>query len=237
MNRRSCFALGCSIACALLLAAPAAAVDGVIEINQARALAGGVSPGDAAGFPVTVSQPGSYRLTGDLTAPVGLNGILVQAPDVTIDLNGFRVVGPGTGAIASGIYVSTGSDNFELRNGTIQSFTGYGIFVTGGVPLLRILSVRALDNGSTGLLIQGDGALVRGCTSARNAGDGIRGFAGSLLLENVAYANDGVGLLLNDVAWGSNMLYGNNGGNANPQVNTSGSVQVSANQCGTSACP
>src|SRR5438046_162421 len=40
------------------------ASDGVVEINQARALAGGVTRGDAPGFPVTISQPGSYRLTG-----------------------------------------------------------------------------------------------------------------------------------------------------------------------------
>jgi hypothetical protein len=65
---------------ALLLAAtlvplPGAAVDGVIEINQSRALAGGVTPGDAPGFPVTISARGSYRLTGnlDLTAPGAAN--------------------------------------------------------------------------------------------------------------------------------------------------------------------
>src|SRR5271156_5439677 len=48
------------------LAAPAWAVDGVIEINQASAKAGGVTPGDTPLFPVTLSQPGSYRLTGNL---------------------------------------------------------------------------------------------------------------------------------------------------------------------------
>ena len=44
---------------------PAFAADGVIEINQARAKAGGVTPGDTPLFPVTISQPGSYRLTGN----------------------------------------------------------------------------------------------------------------------------------------------------------------------------
>lgn len=229
------FAIG--VACTLGPAAPAAAVDGVIEINQSRAMAGGVSPADTPGFPVTVSQPGSYRLTGNLTAPVGWNGIVVQARDVTIDLNGFGILGPATGIVANGVRVETGSDNFELRNGTIQSFAGYGVFVSGGVPLLRIIDVRALDNANTGLLIQGDGALVQGCTAARNGGAGIRGFPGSLVLGNVAYDNDGVGLLLNDVAWGSNILYANNGGNANSQVNASLSVQVATNQCGTSSCP
>ena len=53
------------VALLLGLAGPLYAVEGVIDINQARALAGGVTPGDTPGFPVTVSQSGSYRLTGE----------------------------------------------------------------------------------------------------------------------------------------------------------------------------
>lgn len=58
-----------ALAAAILLApaGQALAAEGVIQINQARALAGGVTPGDEPGFPVTISQPGSYRLTGNLT--------------------------------------------------------------------------------------------------------------------------------------------------------------------------
>jgi hypothetical protein len=36
-----------------------AAVDGVIEINQARVLAGGITPADTPGFPVTIGTSGS----------------------------------------------------------------------------------------------------------------------------------------------------------------------------------
>jgi hypothetical protein len=43
--------------------------DGVVYIDQNHALGGGVTPGDAAGFPVTISQSGSYRLSGNLTVP------------------------------------------------------------------------------------------------------------------------------------------------------------------------
>ncbi len=50
----------------LALAGPALAVDGVIEINQASALAGGVTPGDSPGFPIHLNNSGAYRLTGDL---------------------------------------------------------------------------------------------------------------------------------------------------------------------------
>ena len=56
---------------ALTCIAPAGAVDGVIEINQAKALAGGVTPSDTPGFPVSIDTAGSYRLTGNLRATTG----------------------------------------------------------------------------------------------------------------------------------------------------------------------
>ena len=53
----------------LLAAGPAAAVDGLILIDQNKALAGNVTPGDTAGFPVSITRSGSYRLTSDLIVP------------------------------------------------------------------------------------------------------------------------------------------------------------------------
>src|SRR5712692_4005736 len=71
------------------------AVDGVVLIDQNRALAGGVTPGDAPGFPVTISVPGSYRLSGNLTVPdANTTAIQVTADNVTLDLNGFSIIGP-----------------------------------------------------------------------------------------------------------------------------------------------
>src|SRR6266567_2659981 len=71
------------------------AVDGVVLINQSSALAGNVTPGDAPGFPVTISVAGSYRLSGNLTVPdANTTAIEITADDVTIDLNGFSIIGP-----------------------------------------------------------------------------------------------------------------------------------------------
>ena len=69
-------------------------VDGVVLINQAKALAGNVTPGDAPGFPVTLSRRGSYRLSGNLRVARDTNGLEVAAEDITIDLNGFTIRGP-----------------------------------------------------------------------------------------------------------------------------------------------
>ena len=101
------------------------AVDGVILIDQARALAGNVTPGDAPGFPVTISQPGSYRLSSNLTVPSGQNGIQVAAQLVSIDLNGFSITTqPQTslvgGIVTDGVVAPLG---ISIRNGSIMGFT------------------------------------------------------------------------------------------------------------------
>ena len=64
-------------------------------IDQNKALAGNVTPGDMPGFPITLSVPGSYKLTGNLVVPGGLNGIEITSDNVTLDLNGFRIAGSG----------------------------------------------------------------------------------------------------------------------------------------------
>ena len=75
------------------VAVPALAVDGVIEINQAKALAGSVTAGDNPGLPVFINESGSYRLTSDLVPPPGIGAINIMSPNVTLDLNGFSILG------------------------------------------------------------------------------------------------------------------------------------------------
>ena len=66
-----------------------------VIINQGKALMGNVTPGDAAGFPVTLSQPGSYVLTSNLTVSnANTHAIDITVDDVTVDLNGFVIQGP-----------------------------------------------------------------------------------------------------------------------------------------------
>src|SRR5512139_1391685 len=92
--RRHFVALGFA---GLLAAGQAAAVDGLILIDQNKALAGNVTPGDAPGFPVSITRSGSYRLSSDLTVPdadTTAIDVTTTASDVTIDLNGFSIVGP-----------------------------------------------------------------------------------------------------------------------------------------------
>src|ERR1035438_128341 len=136
---------------AFLLPAAVFGVDGVILIDQNKALAGNVTPGDTPGFPVTISQPGSYRLDSNLTVPdVNTTAIVIAADNVTIDLNGFAILGNNVCAFVSingsisfscipggGVGHSTGNgimtainqahSNITIRNGTIQGMGAYGV--------------------------------------------------------------------------------------------------------------
>lgn len=79
-----------------------------------RALAGGVSGGviilDQPGFPVSILNPGSYRLTSNLEVPSeNTTAIEVLVSDVTIDLNGFAGMRPLVGPTAHRMASGTGS--------------------------------------------------------------------------------------------------------------------------------
>ena len=120
----------------IVLASPALGVDGVLEINQAQALAGGVTASDTAGFPVTLDAPGSYVLTSGLNTSSGSQtGIEITADDVTLDLNGFEIRGAiscsTTGAaseITCGVGLGEGISalapvaNVTVRNGSVRGF-------------------------------------------------------------------------------------------------------------------
>lgn len=103
-------------------------------------------PGDAPGFPVTISQPGSYRLSGNLTVPdLNITAIHITADHVTLDLNGFSIIGPGVctsrpttcPAPGRGIGVQAGGDQalgprgVRILNGSVRGMGLLGISMTG----------------------------------------------------------------------------------------------------------
>lgn len=189
----------------------ALAVDGQIAINQARAIAGGVTPGDAPGFPITLSQPGSYVLTGNILVPdAQTTAFAISADHVTLDLNGFAIVGPvncsggfqpcaGTGGGAAfGIGIATTGTYFNVvvRNGTIQGL-GLGVYLVGDSHVVEHVQVRS--NNSNGIMIEASADLgassVRHCTAQRNGGSGIDVGVG-LVTHNTSTGNGGAGIAL-----------------------------------------
>jgi hypothetical protein len=188
--------------CLVALAAPALAVDGVVLINQDRALAGNVTPGDPPGFPVRITRSGSYRLSSNLTVPdPDTTAISVTVNDVTIDLNGFRIKGPtscsGTPLTCSSPGVGRGINaenrrNVAVTNGAIVGM-GETAIVTG--PEARIDRVAARSNGGQGVFA-GPDSVVTNSTAARNGGSGIIASNGSTVTASTASENAQYGVFV-----------------------------------------
>ena len=194
---------------AIVTAREARAVDGVIEINHARALAGGVTSGDVAGYPVTLSQAGSYRLTGTLS-PSNASAIAITASQVTLDLNGFRI-----SAVSSSLdgIDAAGQTDIRVSNGTIELFGGDGI-QTGDRARIENVTVRA--NTGAGINV-GAVSRVTGCTAYGNGssgtGDGIFAGAASTVSDSTAVGNQGAGIhVLGSSTVSGNTVNGNVGG-------------------------
>jgi hypothetical protein len=234
----------------LVLACPAAAVDGEILINQKAAIAGGITPGDAAGFPVSITRRGRYKLTSDLIVPANTNGIEVVEHDVTIDLNGHSILG---GNVANRGINAAGVGGFTVMNGTIRGFKDFGIFNNGAFVVID--SARVIGNGAVGIFV-GDDARVRKSTVSDNTfggiqcgqrcliqqnlvtltspGSGVILQQGGVALGNTVALNDGFGIVAiqGPVGFGDNSLSNNN--HDGPQI--SGNVlPLNPNSC-TPAC-
>lgn len=164
-----------SLLAALLGAATANAGDGTIEINQARALAGGVTPSDTPGFPVTLARSGVYVLTGSLVVPgANVTAVEITADDVTLDLNGFSLAGPAT-CTGSGPTITcspqgSGSGVFAferegvaVRNGSVTGFASDGLLLFR-VEACQLENLTVARNGGRGLQVSGtcqiSGAIV-----------------------------------------------------------------------------
>ena len=94
------------------------AVDGVVLINQSTVLAAG-------GFPYRITQPGSYRLTGNLVASLNQYAIQIVASNVVLDLNGFNVqcsadvnISDQAACIGDGGAIAP-TQNVAIRNGSV----------------------------------------------------------------------------------------------------------------------
>jgi hypothetical protein len=145
----------------ICFAGSALAASVVVDINQKRALSGRVTPGDQRGFPVSISQPGSYRLTSNLIVDSFGVAIEITADGVTLDLNGYSIVGKGLPADFTYYPCITAGTNtlIVVRNGFVVD-CGFGIQFPN-VTNATIEQVHIRTAGNTSLAV-GVNAIVRG---------------------------------------------------------------------------
>lgn len=238
----------------LLLAGAAFADDGVLEINQSCAVNTGCLAGDTAGFPVTISSAGSYRLTGSLTVPdENTDGILISASSVGIDLNGFEIAGPTscinspltcTPATGSGTGVGVASVSVvdvSVVNGSIRGMglRGVNLGDYSIVTDLQVSSIRAvgIDVGVSSIvrhnrvtsvgnagIFTGAGAVVTGNAVSAGGSSGISTSSGSTISGNSAYQNQSDGIITSSGSTVAGNLSYSNGGDG-IQTTSNSSVQ------------
>ncbi len=167
--------------------------------------------------PTVIDESGHYYLTGDLFMPhAGMRGIMVEADDVTIDLNGFSLVGPGANSL-DGIRQPDQYRNLTIKNGVVRNWQGSsagGIIARGtgtkvinvhvtnnafGMQLMAgglVSDSFAMDNTTVGIDVVRN-VVVRNSRAYRN-GLGIHAVEGNTISHSVAYANQQTGIYLGD---------------------------------------
>jgi hypothetical protein len=163
-------------ATAALLAGPLDPPDGpVAPTHKTLTQVEPRTPIDQSRVPVLIAERGSYYLTEDLQ-PVGFNDPVVSivADDVTLDLNGFTIIGASeVGQATAGIEISD-NDNVVIRNGTVKECFGHGVTGSGNLDtVVSIERLQILNNAGTGIYFPSGYARVIDCTAFSNGESGI----------------------------------------------------------------
>jgi hypothetical protein len=203
------------IAAALLAAGGSALAQATLDHN--KALAGNSLPGDAPGYPITLSQPGHYVLKSNLQVPAGVHGIEITGKNVTLDLNGFSILGTGdcirndstkvvtcAGAVGTAAGVRVTADAVTIRNGTVSGFV-YGVDVNyvgngtqGGAVLADLLLTRNLRYGLGSDAAKSPHLRASGLIATLNGDSGVYARNG-LIERSQANNNGGDGFDLNSL--------------------------------------
>jgi hypothetical protein len=201
----------------LLAFAPAAlAADGTVLINQSTITNGLTGCPTGGHLPIVICQPGSYRLSGNVTVPdANTDAIHINADNVTLDLNGFAILGPATctpftfplqcstTGTGTGI-LSINNNHIGVSNGAINGMGSAGIrFIGNGARIdgLRVANnagvCQSLPNCTLGEFSGGiiaEDAVISNCTVTANAEVGIFVALSGTVNQNIVSYNGGFGI-------------------------------------------
>lgn len=224
--------------CLLVTTSLVNADDGVFAINDV-CNGFGCFPGDSSGFPITITNSGSYQLTSNIVVTSTTDNVIeINADNVTLDLNGFSIIGPRTctgdnatlactnsGMTAHGIS-AIARKNIVVRNGIVQGFdTGVSLTSTGQ----RGNSVHHISSSQNEFGITVINGVISDSIANRNLSTGFsNGLFGSLIVKD-SYAS-GNGDFSAIAITCSNVYFTNNAANNCVRY-------TNESTCGSSACP
>jgi hypothetical protein len=203
----------------LALAAFGSSAFAQVTIDQNKAMAGNVTPGDAAGFPVTISQPGHYKLTSNLIVPAATQGIVITAENVTLDLNGFGIIGQ----------VSCDADKQSLSV-SCQGWSVNSLDMSAVLAQKRAVVRNGFARGFEGAILnmKGSNSVVERVHTSHGFA-GIRLAAGGHVVDSSVelIVHTGIAVSRGGVVRGSRATYVNGGGIYAPLI-TDSSVEYTA---------
>jgi hypothetical protein len=164
--------------------------------------------------PITISQPGSYYLTGNIvlaTSSALPDAVTISANAVTLDLNGFSITGGRSGIQING-------NSITIRNGSVRSSGGSAIFAASGGSNCRVSNVEIASPTDSGIVLnsgaQIDNCVISGAVFGIAVGDGsqITRCNMSGTRNSGVFANDRVVIrdcIVNSVNVGNGIFAGN----------------------------
>lgn len=201
MRRSAASAIMCVISTGVAFAGPITPPPGPVgsthktltDVEPRIAVNAVNTPGDASNS-YRITEPGSYYLAGNLLGESGKNGIEIVVSGVTLDLNGFDVV--GVAGSFDGVKLSTfnNTSNVTVMNGSVRSWGQAGVSMLA-VPGrgYRVIDVQANDNGSIGIEVANDSMVIRS-SATRNTTTGISVGSNALVSECVSRENGSAGI-------------------------------------------
>ena len=163
-----------------------------------------------------INQSGSYYLTGNIVGESGKSGILITTSNVTIDLNGFSIIGvsgslDGVRVVlpafplfpATNIAVRNGSISFWGEDGIdgsvaagmrvedvqVSFCSGTGVVLGTAGSVERVTVYNGITSNGHGIKV-GTGGVVANCVAERNAGHGVLAGDRALVRDSVARFNN-----------------------------------------------
>lgn len=153
------------------------------------------TPGDADSM-FKITQPGSYYLTGNIQFPggPGKHGIEIVASGVTLDLNGFDVVGVFGAGSFDGVSVTlTNQTNVAVVNGSVRNWGRMGVNLGSTTTSGRVEGVLVGNSNGNGILI-GSNSTISRCSAFDNNAAGLVAGDGCNISHFTARGNANIGI-------------------------------------------
>ncbi len=164
------------------------------------------TPGDADSV-FKISQPGSYYLTANVQGAISKHGIKITTSNVTIDLNGFTLLGVLNSL--AGIFALNSFVSITIRNGTIRDWGASGISLLNCTQCrLEHLSVNNCVGNGFNL---GSRLHIHACVATSNSAAGISANFEAVIDSCATFLNSTDGISIGAIATVTNCVSRGNG--------------------------